>query len=939
MPTPNRSFLAIARGFRAMLLLAVAAVTSAALQAQATGTLSGRVTDSATQLTLSGTRVSVRGTALETYTGPSGDYVLSGVPAGAQTVEFSYIGYGEQVRPVQVTAGATARTDVAFAAEALQLDKFVITGSLVGTARAINQQRSAPTLRSIVASDEIGNFPDQNAAESLQRIPGVSLYRDQGEGRYIVLRGLNYGFTSVKVNGGSFAGADLGERATALDVIPTDALASIQVTKVPTPDMDGEGLGGQVDIKTKSPFDSEGLAASVSAQGQYADQGGEYSSKFNGYISQRFGDAKQYGFLIAPTWQERKFGSYNYETGGAWTSPADNGTPFYVAQALEFRDYVINRERYGLNAAFEARPDSETSFYVRGGYNRFTDSESRHLTIFDFAEGTLDKASVTADSATYTALRRYGRRLRIREKDQEVTSLVAGGEKALGAWKVDVQAGYTKGEETRPDEITARFRRNTRDAVIRYNTSGPYNLAVTQLAGASFLDPASYNFQRIDLANESGTETESDLGFNARYDFAGRANPTYLKVGALYRAKEKESEGEAYELTTAPASFTFANLAEPASAYPYLRVPRISTAAVKKAFYENRSGFTGVRLFEDSEYEDFSINEDVLAAYAMSGTTVGKLNVIAGVRMERTEFETAGNELDLVNEVATRRTASRSYTNWLPGLFLRYDVNKNLVLRASWSNSLARPSFGDSAFRSLVNSDDLEVTRGNPDLKALEAANWDASVEYYLPSLGMLSASVFHKKIENFSYEYESPTPLVIGGQNYDLTTYANGSDGSINGLELAYQQQLRMLPAPFDGLGVMANVTFLDSKATYPTRPGEDVAFIGQSDYTGNVGLTYEKAGLFVRLAMNFRSERLREDEPLGGAAWQDLYVDDFKQLDLTARYKLTRNWELFGEVLNLTDEPFRVFQKSPGANQGNRLGQVEEYGWSANFGLRWKL
>ena len=117
------------------------------------------------------------------------------------------------------------------------------------------------TLRSIVASDEIGNFPDQNAAESIQRIPGVSLYRDQGEGRYIVLRGLNYTFTSVKVNGGSFAGADLGERATALDVIPADALASIEVTKVPTPDMDGEGLGGQVDIKTKSPFDAEGLAA------------------------------------------------------------------------------------------------------------------------------------------------------------------------------------------------------------------------------------------------------------------------------------------------------------------------------------------------------------------------------------------------------------------------------------------------------------------------------------------------------------------------------------------------------------------------------------------------------------------------------------------------------------------------------------------------------
>jgi outer membrane receptor protein involved in Fe transport len=157
--------------------------------------------------------------------------------------------------------------------------------------------------------------------------------------------------------------------------------------------------------------------------------------------------------------------------------------------------------------------------------------------------------------------------------------------------------------------------------------------------------------------------------------------------------------------------------------------------------------------------------------------------------------------------------------------------------------------------------------------------------------------------------------------------------------VELAYTQQFRSLPSPFDGLGVMANVTFLDSEATYPTRPGENVPFIGQSDRVGNLGLTYEKSGLFVRLALNFRTERLREDEPLGGEAYQDLYVDDFKQLDLTVRYKLTRNWEIYSEFLNLTDEPFHVFLKSPGTTQGNRLGQVEEYGWSANFGVRWKL
>jgi TonB-dependent receptor len=914
---------------------AALALIGASLSAQSSGSLGGRVTDASTGLALSGARMTLAGTDLETYTGTAGDYSFGSVPPGSYSVEVNYVGYPGVARSVEVN-GAT-RLNIAFNSETVELDKLVIEGAAVGTARAINQQRAAATLTNIVASDEIGNFPDQNAAEAIQRIPGISLYRDQGEGRYIVLRGLNYTFTSVKVNGGSFAGADLGERATALDVIPADALAAIEVTKVPTPDMDGEGLGGQVNIKTKSPFENDGLAASFSAQGQYADQSGQYSRKFNGYVSQRFGSDQQYGVLIAPTRQTRKFGSYNYENGGAWVSPADNGTAFYTMEELGFRDYVIERERYGVNAAFEARPEPGTVFYLNAGYNRFTDTESRHLTIFDFTEGTLNLAATTADSATYTALRRYGRRLRIREKDQEVTSITVGGERQIGAWKVDVQAGYTKGEEHRPDEITARFRRNTRDASIRYDTAGAYGVTITQLAGASLYEPSSYNFQRVDLSNDNGSETETDVGFNARYDFNG--SPAYLKFGALYRSKDKEAETEAYELTTAPASFTFANLVEPASDYPYLRVPRISTAAVKQAFYSNRGAFTGGRVFEDSEFEDFSIGEDVLAGYVMGGNTLGRLNVIGGVRVERTKFTTTGNELDLVNEVATRRTASRSYTNVLPGVHFRYDVDKNLVLRASWSNSLARPSFGDTAFRSLVNSDDLEITRGNPALEALEAVNWDASVEYYLPSLGVVSAAVFHKSIKNFSYEYNDPTPLVINGESYDLTTYANGSDGTIRGVELAYQQQLRMLPAPFDGLGVMANITFLDSEATYPTRPGENVPFIGQSDRTGNLALTYEKAGLFLRLVLNLRTERLREDEPLGGEAWQDLYVDDFQQLDLTARYKLGKNWELFGEVLNLTDEPFRVYLNSPGTSQGKRLGQVEEYGWSANFGVRWKL
>jgi len=920
--------------FRCLLLLGVVSLTTLSAQTPAAGSIAGRVTDSATRLPLGGARVSVTGTALETYTSAGGDYVLLNVPAGNQTLVISYVGYPNERATATVAAGETSRVDANFGEGAIEMDRFVIEGSLVGTARAINEQRASETLTNIVAADEIGNFADQNVAEALQRVPGVSLYRDQGEGRYIVLRGLNYNYTNVKVNGASFAGADLGERATALDVIPTDMLASIEITKVPTPDLDGEGLGGQVNVKTKSPFDNPGFQLSLDAQGQYAELDDVFSKKFNLTLSDTSADGK-WGYLIAPTWQEREFGSHNVEMGDWGEATAPDGSEHLIIEELEFREYEILRTRYGAAGSIEFKPDASGHYYLRATYNRFTDEELRHLTLIPFVEGT-GITALNDTSATITGVRRYARRLRIREKDQEVFAAVLGGERRFGSWLAEGHLGYTIGEERRPDEITARFRRNTRDQTFTYSFSDPYNLRLTQLAGATLTNPANYNFQRIDLSNETGEENELDAAVDLRRDL-DTVNPAYVKFGARFRSKEKSSEAEVYEFDSAPASFTFANLAGGLSNYPYLKVPLIDAEKVKQAYYSNRAAFTGERVFEDSETDDWDLNEDVLAAYAMGSMTFGRTNVIAGARVERTEFDTTGKELDLADETWTRVTSSRSYTNWLPGVYLRHDMNDRLVLRASWSNALARPNFGDIAYRTRINEEDGEIFIGNPDLETLESTNWDASAEYYLPSLGMVSATVFLKEIKNFSYEITIPGGDPVASRGYDLTTFRNGSEGEIRGVELAYQQQLSFLPAPFDGLGFQANLTFSDSDATYPTRPGEEVPFIGQSDRIANLGISYEKSGFFARLAMNMRTERLREDEPLGGDTLEDFWIDDFTQLDLSMRYRFNDRWTVYADLINLTDEPFRVFRKTEGLP--DRPGQIEEYGISANFGVKFDL
>lgn len=261
-PRPSR-VTAHVRGLSVVLL---ALFVRLVLHAQDTGIVSGRITDARTKLALGGARVSVVGTELTTFADSAGNYALSNAPAGTQTIEFGYVGYEEMRQVATITAGSPATLDAAFGRDTVRMEKFVIDGSLVGSARAINRQRSSATLTSIVAADEIGRFPDQNAAESLQRLPGVSLYRDQGEGRFVDLRGLNYIYTSVTLNGSKVASPEVGDRAIALDIVPADTLSALEVTKVATPDMDGEGLGGAVNIKTKSPFDVTGLDAQVNAQ-------------------------------------------------------------------------------------------------------------------------------------------------------------------------------------------------------------------------------------------------------------------------------------------------------------------------------------------------------------------------------------------------------------------------------------------------------------------------------------------------------------------------------------------------------------------------------------------------------------------------------------------------------------------------------------------------
>lgn len=921
-----------------LLILAVVTLTTLNAQTASSGTVVGRVSDSTTQLALGGARVAVEGTLIETYTNPSGNYVLNNVPAGSQTVVISYVGYPEAREGVSVQAGATARADATFGA--VQLDAFVIEGSLVGTARAINEQRAATGLTNIVASDEIGRFPDQNAAEALSRLPGVAIYRDQGEGRFVIVRGINYTLGNVTLDGSGLASPESGQRAIALDVVPSDSLGALEVTKVPTPDMTPEGLGGNINLRSKSPFDSDARTAKLSAQAMYSALNGDMGYKINGEASAITSDGRV-GLLVGFSQQERTFGSFNIETD-RWTNldPPDldaSTSAFYSPVELQFRDYYVVRERTGVNAALEFRPNSTSRFWVRGTYNDFSDVEDRQNFFVPVSDDNVNAAVDKTDntSGIVSEARRFSRRARDRAKLQDLLALTAGGETQIGNLLLDAQFGYSRGVEDK-DETQVRFRRSTRDTSFRYDING-YDVRITQLnsppAGA-FTSPAAYNqFQRFDVESDDARETEMNLMLNARYEL-NTMNPAYVKFGAGLRNKEKIRDEAVYEFANNGSGLTFANYTSSFGRYPFgPKVIRINTSAAINFFENNQNLFE--LDFEDTFGNDYVVDEDVLSAYAMTGMTFGRLNVIAGVRVESTDVSTRGNIVDGDGAFVDTGSASASYTDVLPGLHFRQNLSQNLVLRASYSQSIVRPAFRELAFGRTIDTDDFEITERNPGLDALNSTNLDVSLEYYMPSLGLFSVAAFNKNIKDFTFLTAAGT-RVIGADTYDVFTYRNGNDGRIYGLELAHQQQLRFLPAPFNGLGIQSNLTFSDSEADYGALGKFD--FVGQSTMLGNVALTYENNRFFARLAANFRNERLREDEDISPGN-SLIYVDSSLQLDLTFAYKMRRGMEFFAEIVNLTNEPFRVFTKGGPTNQPKLFQQIEEYDYSVYAGIRWKL
>ncbi|MCF5951482.1 TonB-dependent receptor, partial [Xanthomonas perforans] len=319
--------------------------------------------------------------------------------------------------------------------------------------RAVDLKRASDAIQDAVASDAMGRYPDKNVAESLQRLPGVSVTRDQGEGRFVVIRGLDSSLNSVTIDGMTMGTPEDGTRSAPLDVIPSDSTERLKVVKSPTPDMPGDSIGGAIQVESTSAFDRDGRTLRGSIEASHQSLSGKTSPKGAFNYSDIFNGT--FGVAVGVNYQDREFESDNTEVAyDTFDGGADDDL---FAGEVQRRKYFIERTRMGANLNLDWRPDADNRYYLRTLYSRFDDAETRQRTIFGLSDGEVSANGDGTYRVDDLPADSISKRVRYRTKKEDTMALSVGGENRLSAATVDYKLGYTKTRERVNDEKEARF--------------------------------------------------------------------------------------------------------------------------------------------------------------------------------------------------------------------------------------------------------------------------------------------------------------------------------------------------------------------------------------------------------------------------------------------------------------------------------------------------
>ena len=874
-----------------------------------------------------------------------GRFRFTDVPAGTYTLRVLYTGAEPVETRVTVDASGELVQDVAVGGSSGDI---LVTGQRANLASQLTRQRGADGVESVLTRDSIGQFPDQNVAESVRRAPGVNVLNDQGEGRFVAVRGLDPSLNAASLNGVRVPAPEADTRSVALDVVASELIESIEIKKSLTPDMDADTIGASVEINTTSAFDRKKDLLVGSIEGSYNNYADVVTPKGSVNFSKKLAD--NFGIAGGASYYLRKFETDNIEMDG-WNEDDDGNV---YADSVEYRDYDVKRIRTGGSLSLDWQPMPSTRLYARGIYNRFSDQEDRRRLVFEIDEAPSAAAgdSVTFDSADGRV--RVERDLKDRYERQIIQSYQLGGETNTGPWRLQYSAAWSRASEKETGSIDPIVFRRDFEEEDDLNVTFDYRdylVPKFRVGGASagaFADAREYGFDSFDQTTLShSVDKEWTFRGDVTRSFALENGTFDVQLGGKARLRKKTYDLNLDTFDGFDGDFTLADV----TGEQTYRLATIGPVVAKKGERDfldaNGALFERDDLASDnaSAAEDYAVDEDIYAGYLLGRLQVGALRVIGGVRMEHTKNDIRGNSVTLEEDadeelIVSGNRIRRSYTDWLPSAVARFEATPNVVLRAGVFKSLVRPNIGQLAPRFAIERDgeDAEGTFGNPDLKPYRAWNVDAGAEWYFGKSSVLQANFFYKDIKDYiaTITYEADGDATTSPENGVYRGIAfteadipfNIGKATIRGVEVGYSQAFTMLPAPFDGLLANVNYTFTDADGEIDGV--RDIPLPAASRHTFNTVLGYERDGVSIRLAGTFRDKYLDE---LAADPLEDRYVRQHFQLDASARVRVTQNVQVFAEWVNINNAKYVAYQNGP---LSRRLLQYEEYMDTVKFGLR---
>lgn len=914
-------------------------------------------------LNLPGATIDVKPGKHTVITDKNGEAFIQ-LSSGSYNLSITYIGYGNSTKEIKIGNEILQVTEVLKSGAVVTDNEVIVLGDrLKGQAKALNQQRNSGNITNIVSADQIGRFPDANIGDAIKRVPGITMQNDQGEARNIVIRGMGPEFNAVTLNGERVPSAEGDNRRVQMDLIPADMVQTVEVNKTLTADMDADAIGGSVNLVTRSA--PNGLRISGTLAGGYSDIRQGFNGTANLLVGTRTKD-QRFGFIVNGSYNTNKYGSDNVEA--QWSKDA-NGKEFISDH--DVRVYDITRIRRSISSTVDLKINPRNTIYLTGTYNWRDDRENRYRLRHRTRTGYTLQYDADGEITGYTGgevLRQTkgglngGRTDGGRLEDQRVRSLALNGDHFWGKLKTNWSIQYAKASEERPNERYIAMRR--RGILVSQDIQDAQKPLLTDNQPLSAYD-------RIDeLTEQFQNQFEKDL--NAKLNFELPVSIIKEQKGSLYfggrvRSKSKERANTFFEYEPVGANEdNFANMGimplENKTNNDFLAGKKYTAGQFVSKRFLGGLDFTNPSLFSQtdvpSEYlaGNYTASENIYAGFiGLKQNFTNKFSANIGVRVEHTYLKYTGNIVEDEETLKGQNTFKDDYTDVLPSVNLKYNIAKDLVLKAAYTHSIARPKYYDLVPYFLINPADQELEAGNPALKPVRSKNVDLMVEKYFKSVGLISGGVFYKKLDNFYFTYidnqynaekfgrdfpEATFNPIGAGEVWRFTQRRNGSGADVMGFEIAAQRQLDFLPGIWKGFGVYANYTYTYSKTEGIYADGEkirsDVKLPGAAPHMFNASLSYENSKLVVRVSGNFTSAYVddSDDAGYGEDSFNDRYYDKQFFLDVNASYAFNKKFRLFAEANNLTNQGLRYYQ---GAK--NRTAQMEYYGPRFNLGVKFDL